>query len=73
MSVKEHRPRWATEQESKPASEMTEAEWEAHKAEVDAERAVSGQPPLDWSGLRKPAPISEKMRAYIRSMTLPDE
>jgi hypothetical protein len=70
MSVTEKAPQWETQQLSKPACEMTAAEWEAHKAEVDRDGEARGEAPLHWHP--QPQPISAKLRRHIRSMPLPD-
>jgi hypothetical protein len=64
MSVKEHK--WLTGTPHKPASEMTPAEWEEFKAEVDAARAAEGQEPIRWHRFTQPQPLTEADRERAR-------
>jgi hypothetical protein len=50
----------STRELQKPAAEMTPAEWEACKAEIDARRANRGQEPLDWTGISQPRQPSDR-------------
>jgi hypothetical protein len=73
MSVQDRYPRYAASSPVKPACEMTQAEWEAHAAEVDAERAKDGLRPLNWDLIPQPLPVTDELRETVLSMKLPGE
>lgn len=57
-----------TEQSVKSWHEMSPAEWETYKTEVDARRADEGLPPIKWESFGQPQTPTEADLAWAREV-----